>query len=87
MWTKVIRKRMADRFRTSLERAFVATIERSFRESADRLSPRQVVDMMTMSSFELGRMFKQALRDELYEQCREAERRRDPAGHKPPQTM
>lgn len=40
------------------------------------MSPREFVDLMTSSSFEIGRIFKRGLRDALYDLRRDAERKR-----------
>jgi hypothetical protein len=40
------------------------------------MSPREFVDLMTSSSFEIGRIFKRGLRDALYDLRRDASRKR-----------
>jgi hypothetical protein len=41
-----------------------------------QMSPREFVDLMTSSSFEIGRIFKGGLRDALYDLRGDAERKR-----------
>ncbi|CAB3755483.1 hypothetical protein [Paraburkholderia humisilvae] len=54
----------------NLERALIAAIDEALRPGPSAITPRGYVAFMTMSSIELGRRFKQALRDELYERQR-----------------
>ena len=59
----------------NLERALIAAIDEALRPSLSAITPRGYVGFVTMSSFELGRRFKQALRDELYERRRNNRRK------------
>lgn len=43
------------------------------------MRPREFVDLMTSSSFEIGRIFKRCLRDALYDLRRDASRKRSRA--------
>ena len=45
----------------------------------EQMSPREFVDLMTSSSFEIGRIFKRGLRDALYDMRRDASRKRSRA--------
>lgn len=53
--------------RASVERALVAAIDQSLRWHLDAISSRVYVELRTMPPFELGLMFKSALRDALYD--------------------
>lgn len=46
-------------------------IDQGLRQSVDAMTPRVYVELVTMSTFEIGLSFKRALRDELYERRRE----------------
>jgi hypothetical protein len=64
-------KRRVARKLHNLELALIAAIDEGLRPILSVMTPRGYVGLMTMSSFELGRRFKQALRDELYERQRQ----------------
>ena len=61
--------------RADVERVLVAAIDQSLRRHWDAITPRLYVELRTTSKFELGLMFKSALRDALYERNREKGRR------------
>lgn len=50
-----------------LSRELNAAIDECLRLRIDAITPRHYVMLMTMSSSELGRAFKNAIRDELYD--------------------
>lgn len=58
-----------------LWRGLSAAIDEGLRPHIDAMTPRRYVMLMTMSSAELGRAFKNAIRDELYERRRKAKSR------------
>jgi hypothetical protein len=58
---------LARKRRRSLHRALNDAIEKGLETAVEGLTPRMFVAVMTMSSTELGRAFKCALRDEVYE--------------------
>jgi len=55
----------------TIAREISAAIEQGIRQALAELdgpiAPRHIVDCMTMSSADVGRMFKRALRDELWQ--------------------
>lgn len=55
-----------------LQSALNAAIDEGLRPHIEAMTPRCYVMLMTMSSVELGRAFKEAIRDELYERRRKA---------------
>lgn len=68
-------KRSSDESVHSLQIELTDALERGATDAVKELSPRQFVDLMTRSSFEIGRIFKRGLRDALYERHREASKR------------
>lgn len=62
-----------------LRRELNEAIDQGLRPHIDAMTPRCYVMLMTMSSSELGRAFKNALRDELYEWRRNAKSAAHPA--------
>lgn len=71
------RGRPGDAGRTLLLRQLEDALRRS--GAIDEMSPRLFVDLMTSSSFEIGRIFKRGLKDALYEQQRDVSRNRSRA--------
>jgi len=61
------RRHLAARRKQSLRKGLNDAIDAGLAPIVDAITPRRFVAWMTMSSAELGREFKCALRDELYE--------------------
>lgn len=61
--------------RVGVERALVVAIDQSLRWHWDAITPRLYVELRTMPPFELGLMFKSALRDALYDRHHRGRRR------------
>lgn len=61
--------------KSGLKRVFDDALDQSLREYLDAVTPREYVELRTMPPFELGLMFKSALRDALYDR-HHGERRR-----------
>lgn len=71
------RRRLGDVNVQSLSREFEAALRRGGAiAELKEMSPREFVDLMTSSSFEIGRIFKRGLRDALYDLRRDASRKR-----------
>lgn len=56
----------------TLERVLADAIDQGLAQVVGEMTPRQYVELRTMSSFELGLKFKQLVRDEMYERGCEA---------------
>lgn len=75
MQKKIPRAKAPVKVQRRLERALVVAIDQGLRECLGAMTPRGYVELRTMSPFELGLRFKEALRDELYERRRKKGRR------------
>lgn len=75
MQKKIPRAQAPVKLQRRLERALVVVIDQGLRECLGAMTPRGYVELRTMSPFELGLRFKEALRDELYERRRKKGRR------------
>jgi len=80
-WTKLMAqgrgkaRRSSDEILRSLSTELTDALERGAICALKELSPRQFVDLMTRSSFEIGRIFKRGLRDALYQRLRDARKK------------
>lgn len=75
MQKKIPRAKAPVKLQRRLERALVVAIDQGLRECLGAMTPRGYVELRTMSPFELGLMFKSALRDALYDRHHGGRRR------------
>lgn len=67
MWKETSRAKSRVESKRGLKRILDDAFDQSLRECLDAMTPRAYVALKTTSSFELGLMFKSALRDALYD--------------------
>lgn len=75
MQNKACQNEIPRRLQKRVMRELDNAIEQSLRWHRNAITPRGYVELRTMSPFELGLRFKEALRDELYERRRKKGRR------------
>lgn len=69
------KSRLTGKLNRSLKRQLDLAIELGFAPLMEVISPRCYVELMTTSSFEIGRSFKRAIRDAQFEERRKAKSR------------